>query len=83
MEPNALMREYLAEIYELQQGRPFVSLLWLAKRLNVEVSAVVNITKELGRAGYLTNWPFQGVTLTDDGRAIALAELAQRRLDDA
>ena len=35
MEPSAAMREYLAEIYRLQEDSPTVSTTSLADRLNV------------------------------------------------
>ena len=40
MTPSAAMREYLAEIYRLQENSPTVNTTSLAERLNVSAPAI-------------------------------------------
>ncbi|MCB9004036.1 MAG: helix-turn-helix domain-containing protein [Ardenticatenaceae bacterium] len=80
MEPSAAMREYLAEIYRLQQDSPTVSTTSLADRLNVSAPAVPRMLKRLKSAGYVKHVPYQGVELTDLGRLEALTEIRRHRI---
>jgi DtxR family transcriptional regulator, Mn-dependent transcriptional regulator len=65
MEPSAAMREYLAEIYRLQEDSPTVSTTSLADRLDVSPPAVPRMLKRLQSAGYVKHVPYQGVELTE------------------
>jgi DtxR family transcriptional regulator, Mn-dependent transcriptional regulator len=80
MEPSAAMREYLAEIYRLQEDEPTVSTTSLADRLDVSAPAVPRMLKRLQSAGYVKHVPYQGVALTDLGREEALRELRRHRI---
>lgn len=80
MEPSAAMREYLAEIYRLQQDSPTVSTTSLAERLNVSAPAVPRMLKRLKSAGYVKHVPYQGVELTDLGAQEALKEIRRHRI---
>ncbi len=80
MEPSAAMREYLAEIYRLQQDSPTVSTTSLAERLNVSAPAVPRMLKRLKSAGYVKHVPYQGVELTDLGVQEALKEIRRHRI---
>ena len=80
MEPSAAMREYLAEIYRLQEDEPTVSTTSLAERLDVSAPAVPRMLKRLKSAGYVKHIPYQGVELTDHGREEALRELRRHRV---
>ena len=80
MEPSVAMREYLAEIYRLQEDEPTVSTTSLADRLGVSAPAVPRMLKRLKSAGYVKHVPYQGVELTDRGRTEALRELRRHRL---
>lgn len=80
LEPSAAMREYLAEIYRLQEDAPTVSTTSLADRLNVSAPAVPRMLKRLKGAGYVKHVPYQGVELTELGREEALRELRRHRL---
>jgi DtxR family transcriptional regulator, Mn-dependent transcriptional regulator len=80
MEPSAAMREYLAEIYRLQEDEPTVSTTSLADRLDVSPPAVPRMLKRLQSAGYVKHVPYQGVALTDLGREEALKELRRHRI---
>jgi DtxR family Mn-dependent transcriptional regulator len=74
------MREYLAEIYRLQEDEPTVSTTSLAERLGVSAPAVPRMLKRLKRAGYVKHIPYQGVELTEHGREEALRELRRHRI---
>ncbi|MEW5987352.1 MAG: metal-dependent transcriptional regulator [Chloroflexota bacterium] len=80
MEPSPAMREYLAEIYRLQEYEPTVSTTSLAERLNVSAPAVPRMLKRLKSAGYVKHVPYQGVELTEGGRREALLEVRRHRL---
>lgn len=80
MEPSVAMREYLAEIYRLQEDEPTVSTTSLAERLDVSAPAVPRMLKRLKSAGYVKHIPYQGVELTERGRNEALRELRRHRI---
>ncbi len=80
MKPSAAMREYLAEIYRLQQDSPTVSTTSLAERLNVSAPAVPRMLKRLKSAGYVKHVPYQGVELTELGTQEALKEIRRHRI---
>ncbi len=80
MEPSVAMREYLAEIYRLQEDEPTVSTTSLAERLDVSAPAVPRMLKRLKSAGYVKHVPYQGVELTERGRLEALRELRRHRM---
>jgi len=74
------MREYLAEIYRLQEDEPTVSTTSLAERLEVSAPAVPRMLKRLQSAGFVKHIPYQGVRLTDLGMRQALAEIRRHRI---
>ncbi|MEZ4518432.1 MAG: metal-dependent transcriptional regulator [Chloroflexota bacterium] len=80
LQPSAAMREYLAEIYRLQEDSPTVSTTSLAERLNVSPPAVPRMLKRLKSAGLVKHVPYQGVELTDRGREEALQEIRRHRI---
>ena len=80
MKPSVAMREYLAEIYRLQEDEPTVSTTSLAERLDVSAPAVPRMLKRLKSAGYVKHIPYQGVELTEHGRQEALRELRRHRI---
>lgn len=80
MTPSAAMREYLAEIYRLQENSPTVSTTSLAERLDVSPPAVPRMLKRLKSAGYVKHIPYQGVELTERGREEALHEIRRHRI---
>ncbi|MCP5100393.1 MAG: metal-dependent transcriptional regulator [Chloroflexi bacterium] len=80
MEPSVAMREYLAEIYRLQEDTPTVSTTSLAERLNVSAPAVPRMLRRLRNAGYVKHVPYQGFELTELGREEALKEIRRHRI---
>ncbi len=79
-QPSVAMREYLAEIYRLQEDSPTVSTTSLAERLHVSAPAVPRMLKRLRNAGYVIHKPYQGIELTPRGREEALRELRRHRI---
>lgn len=77
---SAAMREYLAEIYRLQEDSPTVSTTSLAERLDVSPPAVPRMLKRLKSAGFVKHIPYQGVELTERGRVEALKEIRRHRV---
>ena len=77
---SAGMREYLAEIYRLQEDSPIVSTTALAEQLNVSAPAVPRMLRRLANAGYVTHRPYQGVELKEAGRQLALNEIRRHRI---
>lgn len=80
MQTSHAMREYLAEIYRLQEDEPTVSTTSLADRLGVSAPAVPRMLKRLQRSGLVKHIPYQGVQLSDLGREEALMEIRRHRL---
>lgn len=80
MRPSTAMREYLAEIYRLQEDSPTVSTTNLAERLDVSAPAVPRMLKRLKNAGLVKHIPYQGVELTELGKEEALRELRRHRV---
>lgn len=80
MQPSAAMREYLAEIYRLQETSPTVSTTSLADRLGVSAPAVPRMLKRLKSAGYVKHVPYQGVELSERGLVEALKEVRRHRI---
>ncbi len=79
-QPSVAMREYLAEIYRLQEDSPTVSTTSLAERLHVSAPAVPRMLKRLRNAGYVIHKPYQGIEITPLGREEALKELRRHRI---
>jgi DtxR family Mn-dependent transcriptional regulator len=80
MQPSAAMREYLAEIFRLQEDSPLVNTTSLANRLNVSAPAVPRMLKRLRNAGYVEHKPYEGFALTEFGKEEALKELRRHRI---
>lgn len=74
------MREYLAEMYRLQEDSPTVSTTGLAERLDVSAPAIPRMLRRLANAGYVKRVPYQGAELTERGRDEALREIRRHRI---
>lgn len=78
------MRDYLAQVYRLSEGQPqYVSTSALADLIDVSAPAVNRMVTRLKEQGLLEHEPYQGVSLTDDGRREALKELRRHRIAEA
>ena len=80
MSLSAAMREYLAEIYRLQEYEPMVSTTSLAEKLEVSPPAVPRMLKRLRNEGLVVHIPYEGVKLTERGEKEAIRELRRHRV---
>lgn len=82
-ELSATMRDYLAEIYRLSQNihdDDFVSTSTLAELLDVSAPAVNRMVTKLKEMGLLDHAPYQGITLTEQGKIEALRTVRKHRI---
>ncbi|MEA4907212.1 MAG: metal-dependent transcriptional regulator [Anaerolineaceae bacterium] len=77
---TSAMRRYAAEIFRLQEDRPYVSLSDLANQVDSSLQAVSRMISRLKESGYLEHEPYRGVRLTESGRQIALPAIRRHRL---
>jgi DtxR family Mn-dependent transcriptional regulator len=59
---------------------PVARVGWVAKRLNVAPSSVVEMFKKLTEQGLVTYYPYRGVNLREPGRTIAQRVIRNHRL---
>lgn len=78
------VEDYLKAIFNLQseqdEAEDPVGTTQLAERLGVSSASVTNMLKRLDSLGLATYTSYKGVTLTDDGKAIALEIIRHHRL---
>jgi DtxR family Mn-dependent transcriptional regulator len=77
---TANTEEYLEQIYRLAREEEEVTTTDLARRLKVSPASVTGMLKRLGERGLIHYQPYQGVTLTEEGRAIALQTIRRHGL---
>jgi DtxR family Mn-dependent transcriptional regulator len=78
------MRDYLAQIYRLSEGRhQHISTSSLADLVDVSAPAVNRMITRLKELGFLEHEPYQGVRLTEQGQREALKELRRQRIAEA
>lgn len=86
-ELSATMRDYLAEIYRLSDRntdeKGYVSTSALADLLMVSAPAVNRMVTKLRELGLLLHEPYQGISLTDQGKKEALLTLRRHRIAEA
>lgn len=80
--PSLTVENYLKTILqiELQSRQPSVSTGQIAAALDVSPGTVTSMQKTLADAGLANYRPYEGVTLTDAGRVIALRMVRRHRL---
>ncbi|MBI1311948.1 metal-dependent transcriptional regulator [bacterium] len=80
--PSLTVENYLKTILqiELQSGQPSVSTGQIAAALDVSPGTVTSMQKTLADAGLANYRPYEGVTLTEAGRIIALRMVRRHRL---
>jgi DtxR family transcriptional regulator, Mn-dependent transcriptional regulator len=71
---------YLKEIYTLELDHDRVSTSMLADRLGCSPATVTGMLKKLANLHWVAYEPYQGVTLTEVGREIALEVIRHHRL---
>jgi DtxR family Mn-dependent transcriptional regulator len=78
--PTAAIEDYAKAIYALQERTDTVTTTALADRLNVTPGSVSGMLKKLDAAGLVAHEPYKGVTLTKQGRRVALEVIRHHRL---
>ncbi len=82
MDVSDAIQDYAKAIYALQgkAGGAAVTTNDLAARLGVGAASASSMVKRLAEAGLVEHVPYRGVTLTADGRRVALEVLRHHRL---
>ena len=80
--PSLTVENYLKSIWQISAatGLEFVPTGKLAQSLNVLPGTVTSMQKGLAEAGLAIYRPYEGVSLTDAGRTLALRMLRRHRL---
>lgn len=74
------MQEYLQAIYRLEAEEVPVSTNALAARLKLAPASVTGMVRKLHQQGLVNHMPYQGVTLTQEGKQEALRLIRIHRL---
>jgi DtxR family Mn-dependent transcriptional regulator len=78
---SSAIQDYAKAIYALElRGGEAVSTNALAERLGVTPASASGMVKRLGELGLVEHRPYRGVSLTDDGRRVALEVMRHHRL---
>src|ERR1700752_5180051 len=78
---SSATEDYAKAIYALQErGDDPVSTNALAERLGVTPASASGMVKRLGELGLVEQEPYRGVSLTEDGRRVALEVMRHHRL---
>jgi DtxR family Mn-dependent transcriptional regulator len=77
---SANIEEYLEWIYRLSKEQEEVTTSDLARSLGVSPASVTGMVKRLGERGFILHEKYHGITLTEDGRQIALATIRRHGL---
>ncbi len=79
---TSAMRRYAAEIYRLQEDRPYVGLSDLSEQIDTSPQAISRMLSRLKERGFLEHEPYRGVRLTEAGVKIALPAIRRHRLTE-
>ncbi len=78
---SSAIEDYAKAIYALEmRAGDAVSTTALAERLGVTAASASGMVKRLCELGLVAHEPYQGVSLTDDGRRVALEVMRHHRL---
>jgi DtxR family transcriptional regulator, Mn-dependent transcriptional regulator len=78
---SSAVEDYAKAIYALERrGGEAVTTNSLAERLGVTPGSASGMVKRLGELGLVEHEPYHGVSLTEDGRRVALEVLRHHRL---
>ena len=72
--------DYLKTVYKLEDANEVVATNAVAERMDVSAASVTNMMKKLSEMGLVEYARYQGITLTDAGRMIALEIIRHHRL---
>src|SRR5579864_6202098 len=78
---SSAIEDYAKAIYALEErDETTVSTNALAERLGVTAASASGMVKRLGELGLVEHRPYRGVTLTEQGRRVALEVMRHHRL---
>ena len=77
---NRSTEDYLKGIYALEEQGQTVATSALAKHLKIGDGSVTDMVKKLSERSLINYAPYQGVTLTESGRRLALKMVRRHRL---
>jgi DtxR family transcriptional regulator, Mn-dependent transcriptional regulator len=77
---TSAVEDYAKAIYALERRGGAVTTNALAERLGVTAGSASGMVKRLGELGLVRHQPYHGVSLTDDGRRVALEVMRHHRL---
>jgi DtxR family Mn-dependent transcriptional regulator len=78
---STAVQDYAKAIYALElRGGDAVSTNALAERLGVTAASASGMVKRLGELGLVEHRPYRGVSLTEEGRRVALEVMRHHRL---
>jgi DtxR family transcriptional regulator, Mn-dependent transcriptional regulator len=77
---TSAVEDYAKAIYALERRGGVVTTNALAERLGVTAGSASGMVKRLGELGLVRHQPYHGVSLTDDGRRVALEVMRHHRL---
>ena len=78
---SSAIEDYAKAIYALERREDGpVSTNAIAERLGVTAASASGMVKRLGELGLVEHQPYRGVSLTDDGRRVALEVMRHHRL---
>lgn len=77
---TSAVEDYAKAIYALERRGGVVTTNALAERLGVTAGSASGMVKRLGELGLVSHQPYHGVSLTDDGRRVALEVMRHHRL---
>lgn len=77
---NQTIEDYLKTIYDLESDSGKVTTNALAEKLNLTPASVTGMIKKLSEKKLVTHKRYQGVSLTNAGRKIALEVIRHHRL---
>lgn len=77
---TGVMEDYLKAIYKLQQAQGAATTSAVAGRLGVSAASATSMIKRLARHRLVVHTPYRGLTLTSQGRRIALETIRRHRL---
>src|SRR5437588_2896327 len=81
IERSSAVEDYAKAIYALERrAGDSVSTNALAERLGVTAASASGMVKRLGELGLVDHQPYRGVSLTDQGRRVALEVMRHHRL---
>ncbi len=74
------VEDYLKAIHEVEEEKEAVSTSDLAERLDISSASVSGMTKKLAEMNLIEHRPYEGVSLTEPGKKIALEVVRHHRL---